>query len=318
MPSLAIGEMPLVGALGRLLGCGATSVTPPPTTTSSVPPLERTISVLPAGTGNGPRVGRAGILVRGRQDDRRLAGIDRRRHPGIDPDIGRRQHAVPVERRGDAHRALVAGGDIGRHHHHHDQRAQRPGIVDREPRRRQAGADALDRGQRALALLLPQRQRDRVLRSPAYRSARSPGDGGCRCRGRAGQAPLRGSASESATAGTARQAPAARTGRAPMARAINGSASHNPAQDTTRNSPTTVKSRARCGQARSHAMAYLARCRACVSLQPRDARPARAPASDGSGVAPFNKLSGLPNRQPSTTAAMRHPFRAVTHTRNSA
>ena len=79
---------------------GAASVTPPPATTSSVPPLERTISVLPAGTGNGRRGGRRGILVRGRQDDRRLAGVERRRHPGIDPDIGRRQHAVPVERRG--------------------------------------------------------------------------------------------------------------------------------------------------------------------------------------------------------------------------
>src|SRR5438876_9676454 len=31
----------------------ATSLTPPPTTTSMVPPLERTRSVLPAGTGNG-------------------------------------------------------------------------------------------------------------------------------------------------------------------------------------------------------------------------------------------------------------------------
>ena len=82
---------------------GAASVTPPPTTTSSVPPLERTISVLPAGTGSGPLAGARGFLVGGRQDDRRLAGIDRRRHPGIDPDIGRRQHAVPVEGRGDAH-----------------------------------------------------------------------------------------------------------------------------------------------------------------------------------------------------------------------
>jgi len=32
----------------------AASVTPPPDTTSSVPPLERTISVLPAGTGSAP------------------------------------------------------------------------------------------------------------------------------------------------------------------------------------------------------------------------------------------------------------------------
>ena len=80
---------------------GAISVTPPPATTSRVPPLERTSSVLPAGTGNGPATARCGLLVGRRQDDRRLAGIDRRRHPGVDPDIGRRQHAVPVERRRD-------------------------------------------------------------------------------------------------------------------------------------------------------------------------------------------------------------------------
>ncbi len=51
----------------------------------------------------------------------------------------------------------------------------------------------------------------------------------------------------------------------PIARARNGSASHNPAQDATRNSPTTLKIRAKAGQARSHAIAYWARCRACVS-----------------------------------------------------
>ena len=107
-------------------------------------------------------VGRSRIAVGG-QNHRRLAGIVRRRHPGIDPDIGRRQHAVPVERRGNPQHALVAGGEIGGRQHHHDQRAQRPGIVDRKPRRRQAGANPLDRGQRALALLAPQRLRDRVL-----------------------------------------------------------------------------------------------------------------------------------------------------------
>ena len=110
-----------------------------------------------------PAVGRAGVLVGSRQNDRRLAGVNRRRHPGIDPDIGRRQHAVPVERRGNAHRSFVPGGEISRRRHHHDQRAQRPGVVARQPRRRQAGADALDRGQRALALHLPQSDRDRIL-----------------------------------------------------------------------------------------------------------------------------------------------------------
>ena len=270
---------------------GTASVTPPPTTTSSVPPLERTISVLPAGTGNGPALAAAGgFLVRRRQDDRRLAGIERRRHPGIDPDIGRRQHAVPVERRRGAHHALVARGDIGRHHHHHDQRAQRPGIVDRKPRRRQAGADALDRCQRALALRLPQRQRDRILRRPAYRSARSPGDGGCRCRGRAGSSASSRLGQRNRISGNSAPSASSTNRPSPMARATNGSASHSPAQDTTRNSPTTLSSRARCGQPRSHAIAYFARCKACVSCSRETASGSRA-GSGGSGVAPLNKLS---------------------------
>ena len=54
-----------------------------------------------------------------------------------------------------------------------------------------------------------------------------------------------------------------------MARAINGSVSHNPAQDTTRNSPTTLSNRARCGQVCSHAIAYFARCKACASCSLR-------------------------------------------------
>ena len=157
------GEMPLVGALGRLLGRRRFGHA------AAGHHIERAAAGAHdqrAARRNRqrPAIGSAGFLVGRRQDDRRLAGIDRRRHPGVDPDIGRRQHAVPVERRRDAHHALVAGGDIGRNHQHHDQRAQRPGIVDRQPRRRQAGADALDRGQRALALRLPQRQRDRILR----------------------------------------------------------------------------------------------------------------------------------------------------------
>ena len=47
-----------------------------------------------------------------------------------------------------------------------------------------------------------------------------------------------------------------------MARAINGSVSHNPAHDTTRNSPMRLSNRARCGQVCSHAIAYFARCKA--------------------------------------------------------
>ena len=111
-----------------------------------------------------PRRRKCGLLVRRRQDDRRPSGIKRRRHPGIDPDIVGRKHPVPVEGGGDANPSFVSGRNIGRNHQHDDQRTKRPGIMNRKPRRRQAGADALDRSQRAFALRLPQRQRDRVLR----------------------------------------------------------------------------------------------------------------------------------------------------------
>jgi hypothetical protein len=51
-----------------------------------------------------------------------------------------------------------------------------------------------------------------------------------------------------------------------------------------------VNSRARTGQAPSHAIASLARCRACVSLS--RAMPSRSrDGSDGSGFTPFNKIS---------------------------
>ena len=41
---------------------GVTSVRPPPTTTSMLPPLERIKSVLPAGTDSGPLSGEAASL----------------------------------------------------------------------------------------------------------------------------------------------------------------------------------------------------------------------------------------------------------------
>ncbi len=94
----------------------------------------------------------------------------------------------------------------------------------------------------------------------------------------------------------------------PMARARNGSASQRPAQETTRNNPATVKNRAKSGQLRSHAIAYSARRKACVSRS-RETASGFCTGSDGSGVAPLNKLSRLPQQHPSTTAAVRHPRR---------
>ncbi len=162
-------KMLLVGALGRLLGrrnllqaAGGRDIE---TAAGGAYDQRR------AG-GYGQRAAcreRRGLLVGGRQDDRRLRGVEWRRHPGVDADIGRRQHAVPVERRAHPRRALVAGGEEGRDQHDHDQGAKRPGIVEREAGMRQACADTPQRGQRALALRLPQHSRDRVLRGQRVR-----------------------------------------------------------------------------------------------------------------------------------------------------
>src|SRR5258708_39037543 len=61
VPSPAIVKCRSLVPLGAC-SAGTASVTPPPPTTSSVPPLERTISVEPAGTGKGPAAGIAGSL----------------------------------------------------------------------------------------------------------------------------------------------------------------------------------------------------------------------------------------------------------------
>src|SRR3954449_7156255 len=51
---------------------GAASVNPPPPTTSRLPPLERTITVEPAGTGNGPASDPAASLLAA---DRMTGGV---------------------------------------------------------------------------------------------------------------------------------------------------------------------------------------------------------------------------------------------------
>src|ERR1700710_3282375 len=53
---------------------GAASVKPPPTTTSRLPPLERTISVEPAGTGRGPASDAAASLFGADRVDGGLPG----------------------------------------------------------------------------------------------------------------------------------------------------------------------------------------------------------------------------------------------------
>src|SRR6516225_22508 len=68
-----------------------------------------------------------------------------------------------------------------------------------------------------------------------------------------------------------------------------------------------VSSRASGGQARSHAIAYLARSRACISLSRAMSSGLRG-GSVGSGATPFNKISALPANHPTTTAGVGHPL----------
>ncbi len=143
-------------------------VTPPEPETSRLSlPVERTISVEPTGTATGPsrlRRRRRFAGMNAGQDDRRLAGISRRRHPGVDAEIRRQHHALPIERRGDAFPAFAAGGekrgDAGDQH----QRAQRIRIAPGDARRRRAGLERARRLQRALDMGVPQRERIRILR----------------------------------------------------------------------------------------------------------------------------------------------------------
>ncbi len=98
-----------------------------------------------------------------RQHHRRAPGIDRWRDPGIDTEIRRRHHAVPVEGGGDAFDVFAAGAEEARHHQNEHQRAQRHRIAQRQPRRRPAGLELARRHQRALDMGLPERLRHRVV-----------------------------------------------------------------------------------------------------------------------------------------------------------
>ena len=116
------------------------------------------------------------------QDHRRAAGIGRRRDPGVDAEIGRRHHALPVEGRHDALGPLAAGGHEGRHHKHRHQRAHRERIAQGEPRRRHAGLEGGGRPQRTLDMRAPERDRIRIggrdrhlVGDRGRRSMRQPG-----------------------------------------------------------------------------------------------------------------------------------------------
>ena len=228
------------------------------------------------------------------QHDRRLAGIGRRHHPGVDAEIRRQHHARPVECRGDPLPPFAAGGkergDAGDQH----QRAQRIGVAPSDARGWLAGFERAHRGQSALDMGVPQRQRIGILRGDRElgRPSRWPGDG---------ESPLPRSSrrNPSAVAGM-RKKPngisAASTAPAnairPMVRPSGGSHSHSPSQDTARKNPTAVASVASAGHSRSQRMVQRARRTAPASSVRGTGTP---PRSSGAGFGESASVTIVPS-----------------------
>ena len=121
-------------------------------------------AALPAGTATGARRLRGLARAQPGKHDRRPAGIVRRRDPGVDAEIRRRHHALPVEGGGDALPALAAGGKEGRDRPGCSTSARSAiGSRSAQPRRRPAGLELARRQQRALDMGVPERLRDRIV-----------------------------------------------------------------------------------------------------------------------------------------------------------
>ena len=163
---------------------------------------------IPAGTVTGPLARACTVLAgtQARQDQRRPAGVGRRRHPGVDPEIRRRHHAVPVERRGDA---LAS---VRRRRRRTSRRPEPPPARAahkdraRRLRARLAGLERRAARKRALHMRAPQRdaRTDRWPPAPCGRRSRSPG----RCGSRLSRSSRRRPSTASASAlGTAARSP---------------------------------------------------------------------------------------------------------------
>ena len=148
---------------------------------------------------NGARLAHLLAGAHARQDHRRLAGVGRRRHPGVDAEIGGLHRAPPIERRGHAAEPLAAGADAGGDRQDQDEGAQRVGIAQQQPRLRHPGLQAAGGGERAHHMGLPERERALVLGSGRH----VVGDRGC--------GPVRQSAAQIEPA---QRVPAARQGEA--------------------------------------------------------------------------------------------------------
>ena len=214
------------------------------------------------------------------QDHRRPAGIGRRAHPGVDAEIGRHHHALPIEGRSDALDAFTAGGDEGRDDQHRHESPHRERVAPRQPGRRAPGPERLGRTQRPLHMGAPQRDRKT---NPSVGAAISSA---IAVAGRCGRPELRSSrcrpsillGTRSMRNGAKAAAVSRKKTPRPIARPIGGSHSQSPSQDSARNRPTTVATDASAGHSRSQKIVQRARPSARAS---RASSPARAQAQGG-------------------------------------
>ena len=261
-------------------------------------PLARMTSVLPAGTASGGcalhRLARPQAL----QDHRRLSGIGGRADPGVDAEIGRQHHALPIECGSEAlscvHRRLQRTSQPP---------APPPGRARRRDRAARAAAsvsrlERLGRAQGALDMGAPQRERIRSSVGTAISSAIAVA-------GRCGRPELRSSrrkpsirlGTRSASTGANAAAASRKKMPSPMARPMGGSQSQRPSQETARNRPTTVAIEASAGHSRSQKIVQRARLSARA-----EQRQLGDPARDGSAGSLLGGPVGQTCLQPTESA----------------
>ena len=120
-------------------------------------PLVRTISTLRSGTSTsfGCAAAARGAAGAVGQHQRRLAGIGRRRHPGIEPRLGEGDRRIEAEGRAQAVGRAVADQRQQRDDAEHEQPAQGDGILAIGARMRRADPETGERRGEARAVRLP-------------------------------------------------------------------------------------------------------------------------------------------------------------------
>ena len=235
-------------------------------------PVARITSSLPAGTATGAAPARF-ARAQARQDHRRTAGVDRRRDPGIDAEVRRHHHALPVEGGGDASDTLAAAARSVATTRMSVSARSAIRIAQRSFGLRPAGLELAGRQQRAFDMRAPERCVTGSLWLAAIASAMAvAGRRAAAAAVEPAQAVLVSLGSRSSSSGIAAAAAMTNETISPMARASGGSAIHRPAQDSARKQTD-------CGGQRGAAPATAA---PTADRRARAEAPAPAPPAGGS------------------------------------